>query len=445
MSLLVTAVLLLSLLWSEIRTPVEADNALGLFLQVVLISMLVPAFAAFQMWFGRKRHRKELPGHWGTRFRAMVVAHTIVWAVVSLVIIFAMRWPDIVGLVPHANSLPLVDDILLLAPALISLISSWAIFVYSAPNGSLSKSKSPSAVLSLWVRMRIVMVLAPVLFAFLVTDCLQLTTDIQFSQTGVILLWCSVGGLIGAAMLFYPRLMLLVWNTKPLDDADLKKRVDQHIEAANLRPRKVHVWKTGGSVANAAAIGIVPGTEVIVLSDMLLDKFNDSEIDAIVLHEIGHIKLRHCIKRIAMVLVPLFLLAADQSLTWGMHAAISESIFLHDAIGSFRNFLPAVGFLVYLLIASSWLFRKMELEADQFAIETLTHNGSASAIESALEKLAIIYPRQINRRSGLHPSIRERMAFATELRARNLDTESVDIATPISSASGISLDPIAAK
>ena len=48
MSLLITTVLLLPLLWSEIRTPGESENALVLTAQVTSISTLVPVFAAFQ-------------------------------------------------------------------------------------------------------------------------------------------------------------------------------------------------------------------------------------------------------------------------------------------------------------------------------------------------------------------------------------------------------------
>ncbi len=448
MSLLVTAVLLLSLLWSEFRTPVEDVGTYGIAVQVILISLLAPSFAAFQMWVGRKRHRKELPGHWISRFRFMVVAHMAVWVFISLTIIFVMRWPDAVRLIPGAITFPLLDDVVLIAPALISLISSWAIFVYAAPCGTLSISKSPSAIFSLWLRMRILMVLAPILFAFCVTDCLRLATQVQVSTTGVVALWSVVGLAVIASIALYPQIMLLVWNTKPLTDEDLKARFERLFRAAGLQNRKVYVWQTGRSVANAAAIGIVPGTEIIVLSDMLLEKFSDEELDAIVLHEIGHIKRRHCIKRIAMVLVPLFLLAVDQSMAWGLHAAITDSVMLNNAFGALTKFLPAIAFLVYLLIASSWLFRNMEFEADEFAIETLYRGGagdSANSVNSALEKLAIIYPQHVNRRSGLHPSIRERMTFAIERKSEILGRERAEPANSKHATKNISLDPIALK
>ena len=54
----------------------------------------------------------------------------------------------------------------------------------------------------------------------------------------------------------------------------------------------------------------------------------------------------------------------------------------------------------------------MEFEADRFAART---TGDTHALESALEKMAIVYPQNIDRRSGLHPSIRQRLANAIEL------------------------------
>ena len=445
MSLLVTAVFLLMLLWGDMHAPTEDVDALSSAMQVALITFLVPAFAAIQMFFGRMRHRKELPGHWVNRFRSMVVAHTLVWAIISLTVVIAMRWSSVVRLVPNASSIPLLDDILLIAPALLSLISSWAIFVYAAPEKTLSIKKSPTEVLSLWLRMRILMVLLPMLFAFFVTDCFKLASQVDLSPGGITTVAILAITAIIALIVFYPQLLMLVWKTKPLTDGTTRTRIDKLFAAAKLRPRSIHVWQTGRSVANAAAVGIVPGTEVIVLSDMMLEKFSVEEIDAIVLHEIGHIKLCHCLKRIAMVLAPLFLLAADQSTGQGLHALIANSSLLNDLFGALTKFLPAILFLVYLLIASMWIFRKMEFEADQFAIEILDRFGAGNSITAALEKLAVIYPHLINRRSGLHPSIRERLAFAIQHEATLAGNESVENTATTAPPETISLDPAAAK
>ena len=444
MSLLIAIVLLLSLCWGEFCAVATSESWLTLTMKVALLTLLPPAFAAIQIFVGRRRHAKGNASPWFPRFRMMVIAHTMLWVATSVAIIIWLQWSAVVALVPKSESIPLADDLLLVAPSLLSLIGSWAIFIFGAPEGSMAKSKSRTGIFVLWLRMQVVMIAAPVLFAFLVTDCLRLASAVELSPSLQFAFWILCGITLIAATLFYPRLMLFVWSTKRIEHKPFEDRCQKLFQLAGMRPIQVRVWKTGNSIVNAAAVGIVPGTEIILISDMLLDKFDEEEVDAIVLHEIGHIRHRHCIKRIAMVLVPLALLAIDQASGFGMHHFISESDLLLSTFGSLTPFLPAVAFMAYLLVVSKTLFRNMEFEADRFAIETLRGTTGQSAVKSALEKMAVIYPRQIDRRSGLHPSIRQRLAFAIDLTTKTIDKQRV-VDTTVPAPKSISLDPVTAK
>jgi Zn-dependent protease with chaperone function len=375
----------------------------------------------------------------------MAIAHTIVWSIVSISISVWIRWSDAVQLIPMAETIPLADDLLLVAPALIGLIGSWAIFLFAAPQGTLAKNKSRFSIFTLWLRMQVVMIAAPILFAFFATDCLNLALAVQLSPTEQVLLLSIAGLAIAASILVYPQLMLLVWSTKRIEDTSQKDRIENLFQLSGIRPRKVRVWKTGDSIVNAAAVGIVPGTEIVIISDLLLNKFDNDEVDAILLHEIGHIRHLHTIRRIAMVLVPLVILAIDQSLGFGLHSMIGQSVLLSSVFGSAAQFLPAFGFLVYLLIVSKTVFRSMEFEADQFAINTLSKTGANDSVESALHKMAVNYPSQANRRRGLHPSIRQRLASAIQFRAEIVEKSDQDQTPTVPSPKGISLDPIAVK
>ena len=445
MSLAVAIVLLLTLFWGEITSSTESVNWITITLKVTLLVAISPAFAALQICVARWRHANGNSRDWFQRFRTMAIAHTIVWSIVSISISVWIRWSDAVQLIPMAETIPLADDLLLVVPALISLIGSWAIFLFAAPQGTLAKNKSRSSIFTLWLRMQVVMIAAPILFAFFATDCLNLVLAVQLSTPEQILLWSITGLAIVASVLLYPQLMLLIWSTKRVEDASQKHRIENLFRMAGLRPRKVRVWKTGDSIVNAAAVGIVPGTEIVIISDLLLKKFDDDEVDAILLHEIGHIRHLHTIRRIAMVLVPLVILAIDQSVGFGLHSMIGQNVLLSNAFGSAAQFLPAFGFLVYLLIVSKTVFRSMEFEADQFAINTLSKTGANDSVESALHKMAVIYPSQANRRRGLHPSIRQRLASAIQFRAEIAEKSKQDETPTVPSPKGISLDPIAVK
>jgi Zn-dependent protease with chaperone function len=445
MSLLIAIVLLLTLFWGETISPAESVDWIAITFKVALLTAISPAFAALQICVARRRHANGSSQDWFRRFRTMAVAHTIVWSIISISISVWIRWSDAVQLIPMTETIPLADDLLLAAPALIGLVSSWAIFLFGAPQDSLATDKSRTSIFALWLRMQVVMIAAPILFAFFATDCLNLALTVQLSSTGQIVLWCIAGLAVAASILLYPQMMLLVWSTKRIEDAKQRNRIESLFHLAGLRPRKVRVWKTGDSIVNAAAVGIVPGTEIVIISDLLLNKFDNDEVDAILLHEIGHIRHLHTIRRIAMVLVPLIILAIDQWLGIGLHAMIERSALLSNAFGSAAQFLPAFGFLIYLLIVSKTVFRSMEFEADQFAIETLSETGASDSVESALQKMAVIYPAQANRRRGLHPSIRQRLASAIQFRAEISGEANQEQPSAGPSPKSISLDPIAVK
>jgi hypothetical protein len=59
--------------------------------------------------------------------------------------------------------------------------------------------------------------------------------------------------------------------------------------------------------------------------------------------------------------------------------------------------------------------------------------------------MAVIYPSQANRRRGLHPSIRQRLASAIQFRAEIAEKSKQDETPTVPSPKGISLDPIAVK
>ena len=190
---------------------------------------------------------------------------------------------------------------------------------------------------------------------------------------------------------------------------------------------------------------MVPGTEVILVSDMLLKKFDRNEVDAVVLHELGHVWHRHSLKRAAWILLPLIALGVDESCGLGLHRSLLHmgQIWGHESIATS---LPAIAYLAYLLIIIRTVFRNMEFEADRFAIERMAEFSRCPAIELALEKMAVIYPRTIDRQSGLHPSLRQRLAHADQVNAE-LSPSSSRLRTPTNppALNRVSLDPIAAK
>jgi STE24 endopeptidase len=154
----------------------------------------------------------------------------------------------------------------------------------------------------------------------------------------------------------------------------------------------------------------------IVLYDTLLEQMNESEIEAVVAHEIGHYRLGHIPKRLALSLIFgwgfFYLLHILLSSDW----LITQLNLSGELVGAFAPvFLIALFFggcfSYWLSPLSNMLSRKHEFEADKFAGEAI---GGASALKSALRKLCtknLSYPLPhpwLSYFHHSHPSLPER-------------------------------------
>lgn len=81
----------------------------------------------------------------------------------------------------------------------------------------------------------------------------------------------------------------LFFKMKPLDDTDLKLRLEQLAQRAKAGVRGVYAIELSskGTTANAALMGL-GNTKRIVLSDTLLQQYSPPEIEIITAHELGH-------------------------------------------------------------------------------------------------------------------------------------------------------------
>ena len=81
----------------------------------------------------------------------------------------------------------------------------------------------------------------------------------------------------------------LFFKTKPLDDTDLKLRLEHLTQRAKVGAQGIYTidMSSKGTTANAALMGL-GNTKRIVLSDTLLQQYSPPEIEIITAHEIGH-------------------------------------------------------------------------------------------------------------------------------------------------------------
>ena len=158
---------------------------------------------------------------------------------------------------------------------------------------------------------------------------------------------------------------------------------------------KILLWPTGGRVANAAVVGMIAYARKLLLTDALLQRLTDRELEMVVLHELAHCARYHAwIRTLPTLGTVCLLLLAMNSLSGFLLSAVCFVLF--------------VAFLCSLVSVSWWT----ELDADRVAIQLGNRRGSAPGdskweLVSALRK--IYGEGNLKRWSWMHPSCHRRI------------------------------------
>ena len=161
-------------------------------------------------------------------------------------------------------------------------------------------------------------------------------------------------------------------------------------------------------------------TRRIILSDTLLAKFQDEEVEAVLAHELGHHVHRHIFQMIAIqgaaTIAGFYLI--HRTLDW-----LTPHFGFHGA-ADFAN-LPLLALVttvlsLLLLPAVNSYSRAMERQADTYALRAIP---SREAFVRSMEKLAELNLAERQPHPGIefifhsHPSIQKRIEFAQRFSA----------------------------
>ena len=127
----------------------------------------------------------------------------------------------------------------------------------------------------------------------------------------------------------------------------------------------------------------------IVFFDTLLERLNVDEVEAELAHELGHFKYKHIVKRMAInfiLALAFFMLLGWVSTQVWFYAELGVLPQLgrpNDALALILFFLVVPVFTFWTTPLNSWLSRRDEYQADDYAAK----QSSATALVSALVKL----------------------------------------------------------
>jgi STE24 endopeptidase len=203
--------------------------------------------------------------------------------------------------------------------------------------------------------------------------------------------WLVFSGFQLLMMVLYPTVIAPLFNKfTPLADDSLKSRIEGLMARVGFASKGLFVMD--GSKRSAHGNAYFSGfgaNKRIVFFDTLLERLAPSEIEAVLAHELGHFKLKHIVKRIAVAFaLSLVFLAV---LGW-----LKNQVWFYTGLGV----LPLLGqnndamaLLLFMLVLPVFTFpfapltsitsRKHEFEADAFAAS----HSDARELVSALVKM----------------------------------------------------------
>ncbi|UCH61622.1 MAG: M48 family metallopeptidase [Fidelibacterota bacterium] len=230
----------------------------------------------------------------------------------------------------------------------------------------------------------------------------------------VVFLFAVVLGRL-APILIFP----LFYKFEPLaDDHPLKTRIEDLCGSVGLNVAGVYRFNLSKTTkkANAAFTGLGRAKRVL-LADTLLDEFPEEEIAAVVAHELGHFRLRHIWKGMALGMVLTFI---GLYVVARIHFSLARTEVAALATLPWLALLLSVyGFVTGPL--SNAFSRRQEFAADRYSAE-LSGDGSAladgpsAALRAGLERLAELNLADRDPHPVVeflfhgHPSIKRRLA-----------------------------------
>lgn len=219
----------------------------------------------------------------------------------------------------------------------------------------------------------------------------------------------------------YPNFIAPMFNKfSPVQDPELSEKLEilaRKVEFP-LTELKVMDASRRSSHGNAYFTGI-GNKKKIVLFDTLIEKMNNDEIEAVLAHELGHFKLGHIKKNLLVTLIfsliGLFLLNQFSNYAEFYHWHFVNEMSPHMALFLFTQAIPI--YLFWLTPITSYLSRKREFEADEFA----SKYSEARNLISALKKLSksnasVLEPDPVFVKYYYsHPPLRDRISHLNQV------------------------------
>jgi STE24 endopeptidase len=429
---------------AELTDPFEATLAC-----VGFVALNWTVGELFARWAARR-----LVGPFEARAAAMEKYQRLRWLHAGILLggytglIHGFDWPGVVRETWGLGRWILVDDLLVLLPAIASLLlaatSHFRVdellrIQLETPLLQPPRWRSRWSHIDFHLRHHVGIVLVPLLVLVGIQDIVALLFEGSRNRSTAELI-AAIAGIAGI-LVFAPVFLRVLWRAQPLPAGPLRSRLELLSRRLRFRASDILIWNTHGAVANAAVAGILPWPRYVLLSDALLVHLNSDEVEAVFGHEVGHVRHHHLWFFVAFLKgAMLFLIMALGALTplaEGLMGAKAATQLFSMAQGLI---LPASCLALYFGVFFGFLSRRFERQADIFGCRAVSRDGALAATSQtasgpaegdpplcregiqifvqALEKIAALNGAVRDARSWRHFSIAKRVDFLRTIADR---------------------------
>ncbi|MEA3386185.1 MAG: M48 family metalloprotease [Thermodesulfobacteriota bacterium] len=225
-------------------------------------------------------------------------------------------------------------------------------------------------------------------------------------------------------LVFMPPMVRMLWGCVPFPKGPLRNLIEDFLKRTNVSCKEILIWPmSGGGSCTAAVLGLVPGFRYILFTPCLVKHLLPQEIEAVLSHEVAHLRHRHLLWYIffigtfAIIVYRLF----DPIETWLISRRLFLEILTHvqhwpGALIAFLAILPmGILLVLYFRFLLGYFMRNFERQADLSVFESQGHPWN---LINALEKVAILAGDIRNQPNWHHFSIAERVNFLEEVARR---------------------------
>ncbi len=362
------------------------------------------------------------------RWPMALMAAVQVYLLVGLGALLTAGWASLINETLHLEAVPLVPKVLAAGPFIAALLAYWwAIYPLDRAlrrQNSQAMALSGEAVSPVWTRRQFLgfNIRQTLLFLAVLVGAIVLVLDVLYLAEPAIGPAAAGAGVVvalGGILISAPSIIVRIWRTSPLPDGPLRLRLEQLSKQVGVTCRNILIWHTEGMIVNAAAMGVVRPVRYVLLSDAMLEHFDDDDVAAIFAHEAGHVVHRH---------IPYMVIF----LTTGL-------ILLFGSAAWLNLLSPVVELLAMSATGVLWVWffgmlsRRFERQADVFAAAAVTGNADAkltadgaARFGDALLKVGRMNGISPSRRNFRHGSIMHRVEYLDRLARSGIGRSTVD-------------------